>query len=146
MAVTVAQFRADFPAFADDAAYPDAAIQFWLDLAPAYVGDAWAQYQDKGTELFAAHNLALGPVVGAGGVVTGGGVSGPVTSKSIKDVSVSYDASVGLDETAGFYNGTIYGRQYWQLRKLFGKGVLQLTGAAPAYGGQGTAIYPIAGW
>ena len=146
MAVTVAQFRADFPAFADATAYPDAQITFWLNVAPQLVGDNWGSAQDQGTELFVAHNLSLGPVGVAGGGVTGGGVGGIVSSKSIKDVSVSYDTKTGTDDMAGFYNATIYGRQYWQLRKLFGKGVLQLTGSAPVSWGQGASIYPIPGW
>ena len=147
MAVTVTQFRSDFPAFSDTTAYPDTQVQFWITFAANLVGANWGAAQDQGTELLVAHYLFVGPTSVAGGGTTGGGVTGPVASKQIKDVSVSYATSVGLEDGAGFFNASEYGRIWWSLRNLFGIGPIHLSGAdfSGFYEQPGTSIYPLGG-
>src|SRR5215831_17482671 len=103
-------FRAMVPAFADVGSYPDATIQLWLDLAPVDPC-LWGQWYQLGQGLWAAHELAkFGPAGASAGNPTG--LGGPIASKSVGPVSVSYDTGIGAEEGAGQYNLTMYGRQF----------------------------------
>lgn len=126
----VNKFRTDFPLFSDDVRYPDAQVQFRLDLAGTMLnekntGKALFPYL---VELFVAHYLVLYDqdrrAVAAGG--SGGASTGAVSSKSVDKVSVSYDTSVTLNADAGFWNTTRYGAEFWQYLRLAGAGGRQL--------------------
>jgi hypothetical protein len=146
--LTVAQFRALFPAFADPAAYPDLAVQFWLDNAPVDPC-IWGQWYQMGQALWTAHELAkFGPAnaAPAGGVT---GLSGPINSKSVGPVSVGYDTSIGAEEGAGQYNLTMYGRQFIHYARLVGMGPIQVGAVTvPPYGTSHSWVGPppIPGW
>ena len=125
----VAAFRADFPEFVDAVRFPSSAIIFWSDLGEQLISaDRFGGMYTKATELFTAHNIVLA----AGNVTasTSGGLpgssSGPVSSKSVGSVSVSYDTSSVMLPNAGHWNQTTYGRQYIQLVRLLGVGCYQL--------------------
>lgn len=60
MALTVAEFRAQFVAFASSPS--DARVQSKLDLAYLRVGDAWGDLRDYGAGYLAAHMIALDPM------------------------------------------------------------------------------------
>ncbi|MCX5495375.1 DUF4054 domain-containing protein [Kaistia dalseonensis] len=129
MTVTVSSFRADFPEFASIVTYPDAMVAFWLTTAAKLLSiDRWAELLDLGTELFIAHNLALGArdqkAAVAGGI--GGSSAGLVASKAVDKVSVSYDTGAAAIEGAGAWNLTTYGTRYIQLARMIGAGGLQL--------------------
>lgn len=129
MSVTTTKFRADFPEFSSTAAYPEALVTFYLTLGAKLMSvDRWADIIDEGLELFVAHNLALErpaqKTAAAGGVP--GGASGPVSSKTIDKVSVSYDTSAAMEPGAGHWNLTIYGQRYIRLARMVGSGGLQL--------------------
>lgn len=124
-----AQFRADFPEFADITKYPDSAVNLWLNLGVKVLApDRWCDYLDVGLELFIAHNITLAAnnqlAEAVGG--TAGQVKGPLTSKSVDKVSAGYDTgAVALDD-GGFYNLTTYGIQLLQLARMVGTGGIQL--------------------
>lgn len=134
---TIAQFRGDFPEFADTAAYPNSQVQMYLNLAELRLDQArWDALWQYGVELYTAHSLALAKqraaAIAAGGVP--GGTAGVVTSESVGGVSYSSDVSIVTTPGAGTYNLTSYGSEYWQLVLQIGIGGIQL---GADYGGAG---------
>lgn len=120
----IAQFRIDFPEFADSAVYTDGMIAFWDGIAAKSVdATRWGDLYSQGVALFVAHNITLQSRSIAGG---GAGVAGAVASKSVGSVSVSYDNAIAQLSNAGQWALTIYGQQYLQLARLFGAGAVQL--------------------
>ncbi|MCX5516229.1 DUF4054 domain-containing protein [Kaistia algarum] len=129
MTATVQTFLAHFPEFADQDVFRTETIQFWLDLAAQMLpADRWGTVLDTGIELYAAHNVALaGPAYRAGqNGGSPGQSSGPVASKTVDKVSVSYDTGAGTLEGAGAWNLTTYGVRFQQLARMFGAGGIQL--------------------
>ncbi|WP_448952136.1 DUF4054 domain-containing protein [Labrys neptuniae] len=129
MTVTAAQFRLDFPEFADTAAFPDTQVTFWLNAAALFMSaERWGDCLDFGTELYIAHNLTLARqnqiAVAKGGVP--GIASGRTQSKAVDKVSVSYDTGSVTIDGAGAWNMTTYGVQFYQLLLMFGAGGVQL--------------------
>lgn len=130
MTVTLASFRQAFPEFAPEK-YPDATVTYNLGLSARLLDEVrWGELYDDGIMLLTAHNLALSPPVSAfgaaGGFVGIGVPTGIVASKSVGPVSKSIDTSVGLQDGAGLYGATSYGRRYYQLLNMFGAGGIQL--------------------
>ena len=126
---TVSDFRRDFPQFSDDTKYPDAVIEFRLNLADMLIGgSAMGNMFPYLAELFVAHYMVLNAADTAAGALggAGGATSGVVASKSVDKVSVSYDNSATLNADAGFWNFSRYGAEFWQLLMLFGYGGVQL--------------------
>lgn len=125
MTVTVAQFRADFPEFADTSKYPDASVAFWLNVAVTRLNPTrWADMLDMGTELFIAHQVVLSARNARAN--TPGATVAPIASKSVDKVSVSYDTSAVRLDNAGHWAATNYGQQFWQLLQMAGAGGVQL--------------------
>lgn len=126
---TVSDFRRDFLQFSDDTKYPDAVIEFRLNLADMLIdGSAMGNMFPYLAELFVAHYMVLNAADAAAGALggAGGATSGVVASKSVDKVSVSYDNSATLNADAGFWNFSRYGAEFWQLLMLFGYGGIQL--------------------
>lgn len=123
MTVTAAQFRTDFPEFADTARYSDGMVSFWLTYALAMLNaDRWGSMLDHGVKLMLAHQCVLAAKNGK----APGGIVAPQTAKAVDKVSVAYDtASVQL-ENAGHWNGSTYGIQFLQLARMMGAGGMQL--------------------
>lgn len=124
-----AQFRQDFPEFADTTKYSDSSVNLWLNLGVKVLApDRWCDYLDVGLELFIAHNIVLAAgnqlAEDVGG--TAGQVKGPLTAKSVDKVSASYDAGSVALEDGGFYNLTTYGIRFLQLARMIGSGGIQL--------------------
>lgn len=115
--ITPAQFQANFAQFA---AVPTAAVQFWLTQAYSQLG-AWAlcNQLDYAAQLFTAHNLVLqarATAEGQSGGQAGTGV-GMIGSKSVGGAAISYDnaATTSSTEGAGIYNATLWGQLLWPL-------------------------------
>ena len=125
---TVAEFRAAFPEFTSVTNYPDTQIQFWLNVGAKLLNpDRWYDLLDQGLMLFTAHHLVIARrelLASANGLP--GQVQGPVSSKSVDKVSVSYAADKVTMDDAGFWNLTTYGLQYWNLVRMIGAGGIQL--------------------
>lgn len=130
MAVTNADFRQNFPEFADTTKYPDAQVTFWRTYAEKLLYDEcrWSDMRDYGIQLIMAHQLTLAArntaAVAAGGAP--GSVQGAAASKAVGGVSVSYDTTAALLQDGGYWNLTTYGIQFWQLAMLVGLGGFQL--------------------
>jgi hypothetical protein len=118
------KFRALFAAFADETIYPDPTIQVWLDQAPVDPC-VWGDRYQLGQALWAAHELTK---FGPQGLASTPGATGTglPASKSVGQVSLSYDNSVGTDPEAGSYNMTLYGRQFWSMLKYLPIGPIQV--------------------
>lgn len=145
--LTVGQFRIDYPAFADTNRFPDAMIQYWINIAcsPPNMSYAinqcrWGQFFTLGLNLFVAHNLAVadmmtqraGPPSAPGTGSPYGHASligsGVAASRSVNGVSVSYDNSLGMEANAGWWGLTPWGNQYLYYLRLAGSAPIQLIG------------------
>ena len=127
--ITAAQFRIDYPEFADVTRYPDATIERQLRLSALLLGEmAWGDLWGYGIELRAAHYLTVGARNAASALAggSGGAVAGLMTSKSVDKVSASYDVSAVTNEGAGFWNTTGYGVEFYALLMMIGAGPVQL--------------------
>jgi hypothetical protein len=160
--VTQDQFRADFPEFENESAYPPSALTFWFNVASIMLSPRrWSTAPsgsdpnnpgpcalDIGTELFVAHNLTLerqaalsAQLSAQDGLPGPAGVStGAVAGTSVGPVSVSYDSNAGLDTGAGHWNLTIYGTRFSRLARFAGKGGHQANRGCWGWPGQ------IGGW
>lgn len=131
MTVTVADFIAAYPEFYDgpDPQPATGIVQGWIDFAILMLpADRWGAALDRGVMLYVAHHLAL-QVRDQRAGRTGGGagqMSGPVASKAVDKVSVSYDTGAATIEGAGDFNLTTYGVQFSRLARMFGAGGIQL--------------------
>lgn len=122
-------FRTDFPEFANTTSYPDAQINFYLNLAVIRLPECrWETLLPFGIELFIAHNLVLKRQAALATAVGGvpGAVSGPITSKAVDKVSYSMDASLVSLTDGGFWNMSSYGIEFLQLARMIGAGPIQL--------------------
>lgn len=142
MPVTVSSFRASFPAFADQSKHPDAAVQFWLDLAyKRHNAERWGDLLDQGIQLYVAHELSVDLASGA----VAGQIAGNITSKSVGGVSYSRDVSSAMEPDGGYMNLSSFGLRWRQLVRLIGAGPLQVGTPSPndpiyaqAWAGPGT--------
>lgn len=135
MAVSVQQFRADFPEFSSTSMFPSSGIQFWLNFAYRMINASrFMNETDLGAELFTAHFVSLesrNALESKGGGIPGSTVGGPVANKSVDKVSISYDTGAGTEIGAGHWNLTNYGIRFRYMTNLFGAGPIQVG----AYGG-----------
>jgi hypothetical protein len=124
-----AAFRQAFPEFVDPDTYPPSTLDFWAGLADKLLNsDRWEDLYTYGQQLFVAHHLTIGKrdeVASLAGAAPGE-MKGPVTSKTVDTVSVSYDSSKATFENAGFWNLTTYGVRFYQLVRIVGAGCIQL--------------------
>lgn len=142
MALSVAQFRIDFPEFADTTTYLDSGISFWIKAAGLLLNQRrFGTIYDLATELFVAHNVALGQynlLGGQGGVP---GLSrGVISSESGGSVSASYDTGSATVVDAGHWNLTDYGTRFIWLVRMFGAGPIQV---GPGCGGLDGFFLPV---
>lgn len=129
MTVTAESFRDDYPEFTSSTLYPPDAIAYWLNIATIMLQPArWADVLDLGTALFMAHHLTLERQ--AQNSAANGGLpgisSGPIASKGVDRVSVSYDTAAGIEPEAGHWNLTVFGTRFIRLARMAGAGGIQL--------------------
>ena len=128
MSVTQTSFIAAFPEFAT---YSPATINEWIGFAGSELSlVALGSTADLATMLYVAHNLVLGArdaaTVASGGIP--GDIYGPVSSKSVGGVSVSYDDASTADPKGRSWNATTYGQRLFRLLKAARLGGLYITG------------------
>ena len=112
---TLADFRARFPEFANAG---DPQVSAILSEASAEIGADWLE-KDKAT---AALYLAAHMLAGSGGLggpgASGVAVSGPVRSRSVGDVSVTFAGVEGSGYgSKSIYASTGYGQRFLQLAR-----------------------------
>lgn len=121
----ITQFRADFPEFASTQTYPDSMITYWSTLAEKlHFEPRFGDVYNNVIELYTAHCISIQAddirVSTVGGIPAGN--AGAVSSKEVGTVSVDYDTTWSFENNGGWFNTTIYGRQYLQLARMYGKG------------------------
>ena len=123
------QFRLDFPEFSDTTRFPNSSLTFWSGMGERLISaDRFGDLYTQAVELFTAHNITLAAQNSAASAAGGlpGGAGGPISSKAVGSVNVSYDNASVMLPNAGHWNQTVYGRQYIQLVRLIGQGAYQL--------------------
>lgn len=129
MAVTVAQFRQNFIEFADGNRYPNSAVEYHLTFSAKLINTArWGNLADDGVQLMAAHflNLERRSMDAADRGEVPGTATGPISSRSVDKVSVSYDTNASIEPGAGHWNLTVYGQRYRSLARMFGAAGIQI--------------------
>lgn len=114
-APTAAQFKVDFPEFAD---MSTPMIQSLIDIT-VLSETSWGLYFYRAVELDTAHQLAIRRIQMSG--PTGGfqSTSGPVTSVSAGGVSTSFGSPAsgqGKSQQDEWYSKTSYGQEFMLLR------------------------------
>lgn len=111
--IDAAAVRAKFPGAFDGLS--DAAIDSAIAEAVLMISaDKWGDWYDLGLLYLTAHLLSLfNPDSDSGDA----GAAGPVTSKRVGDVAVSYGFAASASPSSDtFFNSTIYGQRYLSLR------------------------------
>lgn len=126
---TIQQFRAAFTEFGNTTKYPDSLISFWANLATDMVPQSkWKNQWLMGVNLYIAHEVTLAAqsaqVAANGG--TPGQNSGIANAKTVGSVNISYDSQANSEKNAGYWNLTVYGKQFIRLARIFGAGAIQL--------------------
>ncbi len=125
----IGQFRTSLPEFSDIARYSDAQLTFWATLAEAQVNARrWGAQTQMGVFLYVAHEITLSAQNEKATIVGGvpGNQSGPANSKTIGSVTIAYDTQQTAEKNAGYWNLTVYGKQFIRLARIFGAGGVQL--------------------
>jgi hypothetical protein len=122
-------FRQTFPEFSDNAVYTDVLITFWSDLAECEINqDRFGCAYTAAVNLYTAHNISIAAQninqASFGG--SPGTTGGAIQSKSVGSASVSYDDANSIVKDGGFWNQTVYGRNYMTLVNKYGQGCYQL--------------------
>lgn len=121
----IVQFRLDFPEFADEAVYTDSMCTYWSTLAEnLHSPNRFGSVYNNIIELYTAHCITM-QAEDISVAATGGfpiGQAGQVEAKKVGSVSQAYDTKWSFETNGGWFNNTIYGRQYLQLAKMYGKG------------------------
>lgn len=151
MKITIADFRTNFPAFADPAVYPDGPVQFFLDFGYTLLSASrWGELLSFGIQYFVAHNLFLENLaqMDARDGNAPGSTAGAVSSQSGGGLSISWDSGSAAAQNAGHWNMSTYGRQYIRYARMIGAGGLQLGigAAAPLSGPAWVGPPPWPGW
>lgn len=125
----IADFRAEFPEFADETVYPDSQLTFWASIAELMIRKCiWLDMFTFGVKLYVAHEITLAAINAKASAVGGvPGVSGGIaSSKAVGAVNVTYDTTSSAEKDAGWWNLTNYGKQFYRLLMMFGAGCIQL--------------------
>lgn len=123
---TLADFRTRFPVFA---AVPDETAEAVLAEAIANVGGTFIERDRTPAILYlTAHLLAAdGWLSGAGAGGGGAAVTGPIRSRTVGDVSVTFagvSSKAGDGSIVGQYLSTVYGQRYLALLRLNSPAIL----------------------
>lgn len=106
-------------------------IEMYISFANEVVNiERWGNQWNLGMCLFIAHFCTVylmsytQPQGTAASVIAAGQTKGLVSSKSVGDVSVSYDFSLAMNDvtTWGQFNLTTFGNQFVSIAKLMSKG------------------------
>lgn len=114
MSIDPASFKTRFPEFACQS---DARIQVFIDDSIVILNETfWADKYDLGLSYLTAHFLVIGEKSEAGSITS----NGPISSKSVDGVSITYAVPTAADMSEAYYSYTTYGQRYLALRKTLG--------------------------
>lgn len=106
----VALFRAQFPAFADPAKYPDSLLLLYWDEVRMFIDDHSYGMLGKDPRTMAMHYL-LAHFLALAQAVQRGKQGGYVTSSTVDNVTVTKLAPPAKDQFDWWLNQTAYGQQ-----------------------------------
>lgn len=110
--ITTANFKLKFKEFT---CKTDDEIQIFLDEAVELLNEAfWDTKYDLGLYYLTAHLLALSDRM-ASTSTKAIATAGPISSKSVDGVSISFAVSEFQNAAAEYYRQTLYGQRYWAL-------------------------------
>jgi hypothetical protein len=131
--LTNAQFRADFPEFANTTVYSDATVTLWMGVGVARLNAArWNAMglYNIGLELFTAHFVVL--AIANQRRAAAGEIPGQDTtvkaSKAAGPVSAGIDTTISSDVRAGSWNLTDYGKRFHEMAMIVGIAGAQVSG------------------
>jgi hypothetical protein len=146
MAITVTQFRANFPEFTSATVYPDSMIGMWLQFAYLLLSSRrWRQALDLGAQLYTAHQIVLQglSVAEAGNGAPPGMAPGPINSKTAGELTLAYDTGVSSTSDDGSWAQTRYGTMFVKLARQFGSGPVQTPPGVAPLGQFAGVFYPM---
>lgn|SRR5487761_1936775 len=128
MTIAAADFRGQFPIFANSTKYPDSQVTFYINLAYKLLNaDRWGTMLDEGAALFTAHFLSVDALSSKAGVAgVPGSAVGVVNSGSVDKVSYGRDVASVMEETAGHWGMSTYGLQYLRFARMMGMGPVHI--------------------
>lgn len=131
MTFDIPTFRTNFPEFKDTEKYPTSMIEFWGGLAQLQVRSCiWKGAWINGVSLYVAHELVLAAqnVKASGFGGSPGQQGGIANTKTVGQGTIGFDSTTSSYsyKTAAFWNLTTYGKQFYQLVRIFGAGAIQL--------------------
>jgi hypothetical protein len=125
IAAWYALFLGLFPEFSNIALYPVPMVEAWIVPAVEQMNSSrFGSQYNLAVALFIAHNVVLEArelKASQNGKTVVGEAYGPVASKSIDKLSVSYGTTASIDG-AGAYNLTSYGQRLYKLIQSFSSG------------------------
>lgn len=123
MSLDIAEFRAAFPAFADDTIYPDAMVSSTYESALCFIPECDGGCNQRMIYLMLAHLLTLQRAIAIDDY------SGLVNSTTIDKVSVTLSAPpFGTNSYKYWLNLTPYGQELLALLQVKGAGGLYIGG------------------
>ncbi len=124
----VAQFRLDFPAFADSTAFPDATLQGYFNSASCYISTSDFGCLNGDCRVMALY-LMTAHLCQISQLAISGKTSGLVTSSSVGSVSVGLTPPpFGSSQWSWWLNTTPYGQQLQALLSQASIGGLYICG------------------
>jgi len=110
------RLRAQYPEFESTTDYPDSTVDDFISWAADELSSSvWDNLYEAGVVSLAAHLLKVSDLSSDGGAG-----AGPVESKSVGPVSVSYDVDSGDSDSN--LTSTKYGREHARLKKKVAAG------------------------
>lgn len=111
----VANFRSQFPAFANAGDFPDATLQQYWDWATCYIDDNGSYGELTGTCRQLALNFMTAHLTATSVIIAGGDVPGVASSASVDKVSVSMQPPPQSNQWQWWLATTPYGQQLLSL-------------------------------
>lgn len=131
MALNVTDFRAMFPAFADETEYPDAMVSGFFALAECWLGHYLdgCPCNDQIYYLLTAHLLYTRGIINSG-AITGGRVQ----SSNVGGVSVSMNQVLMKSAWQEWLAGSPYGIELWAFLRMQAGGGRYVGGSRERFG------------
>ena len=124
-------FLRQFPEFASITLYPANVVEAWIIPAVEQMNAyRFSDQYNLAVCLYVAHNVTLAArelKASANGKSVVGEAYGPVASKTIDKLSISYGATSSI-EGAGAYNLTSYGQRLYKLIQSYSSGPFYVPG------------------
>lgn len=126
-------FRAQFPAFADTAKYPDAVLSGYFDMATCNINEydnceIWGKCLQQALNLMTSHIATIFDMIASGTAITG-----VQTGASVDKVSISAQAPPIKTAWQAWLAKTPYGEMLWALLTAMSTGGFYIGGAPETF-------------